>query len=71
MNEVEALAILRVIASADEYRDWAATELLSRLQLELPDRDWFLLAMEKLPGLRIWDPHAESDEVASEHDQLG
>lgn len=62
MTDDEAVAILRVIASADDIEDWAATLLLSRLQLSLPERDWFLLAAEGVPGLRVWDPHDANDD---------
>ncbi len=63
MNNDEAVAILRVIAQADDFEEWAATRLLGRLQISLPSRDWFLLAATEVPSLRVWDPHDEmSDE---------
>lgn len=63
MSDDEAIAIVRVIASADELGEWAATRLLARLQMSIPTRDWFLLAATEVPSLRVWDPH---DEVSDE-----
>lgn len=63
MSDDEAIAIVRVIASADEFEEWAATRLLARLQMSIPTRDWFLLAATEVPALRVWDPH---DEVSDE-----
>jgi hypothetical protein len=65
VSDDEAIAIVRVIASAEEFEEWAATRLLARLQLSVPTRDWFLLAARVVPSLRVWDPHAEvADECA-------
>jgi len=63
VSDDEAIAVLRVIASADEFEEWAATRLLARLQVSSPSRDWFRLAATAVPSLRVWDPH---DDVSDE-----
>lgn len=53
MEDREQLGVLRVLAAAEALGPRGGEQLLSVLQIELPDTDWFALAAERAPWFRL------------------
>lgn len=53
MNETDAVRVMRAMAGAEAIEQGAADQLLALLQVEVPEVDWFRLAVTAAPWFPV------------------